>query len=84
MGKRRNHVAVAAYIALLTFLTYTSVYAFRKPFTVARFQDFQLMGLPLQTVLIISQVVGYMLSKFAGIRIISTLKDSADGRLQLC
>ena len=74
MGRRRNHVAVAAYIALLTFLTYTSVYAFRKPFTVARFQDFQLMGLPLQTVLIISQVVGYMLSKFAGIRIISALK----------
>lgn len=74
MGRSRNHLAVAAYIALLTFLTYTSVYAFRKPFTVSRFEGYQLMGLPLQTILIISQVIGYMLSKFAGIRVISALK----------
>lgn len=67
-------MAVAVYIAALTFLTYTSVYAFRKPFTVATFSGYQLMGLPLQTVLIISQVIGYMLSKFAGIRVISALR----------
>lgn len=67
-------VNAGLYIAVLTFFTYTSVYAFRKPFTVAGFTGISYLGLSYQTLLIISQVIGYMLSKFAGIRIISSLK----------
>jgi hypothetical protein len=73
----KHRILVALYIAILTFMTYTAVFAFRKPFTVAVFEGKTLLGLPLQTVLIVSQVLGYMLSKFAGIRIISSLNRQA-------
>ena len=65
---------MALYISALIFLTYTSVFAFRKPFTVAGFEGRTMLGLPYQTLLIISQVIGYMLSKFVGIRFISALR----------
>jgi len=64
----------ALYISALIFFTYTSVFAFRKPFTVAGFEGKAMLGLPYQTLLIISQVIGYMLSKFVGIRFISALR----------
>jgi MFS family permease len=74
----KNHslkqVLMATYIAMLTFSAYTCVYAFRKPFTVATFSGETFSGITYQTTLIISQVIGYMLSKFAGIRFISALK----------
>jgi hypothetical protein len=69
-----RRISSGLYIASLTFFTYTSVYAFRKPFTVAGFEGESYLGLNYQTLLIISQVIGYMLSKFAGIRVISSLK----------
>lgn len=59
--------------ALLSFLTYTSVYAFRKPFTVALYSGISFWGISYQSLLIISQVIGYMLSKFSGIRFIGEL-----------
>jgi len=71
---KTRQVLTALNIAALTFLAYTCVYAFRKPFTVATFSGEQLFGISYQTVLIICQVIGYMLSKFAGIRFISSLK----------
>jgi MFS family permease len=61
------------YIAALTFCMYSSVYAFRKPFTVATFNEWEMLGISYQTLLIISQVIGYMFSKFAGIKFISSL-----------
>ncbi|MFN4312984.1 MAG: DUF5690 family protein [Chitinophagaceae bacterium] len=67
-------VAIGA--ALVSFLAYSSVYAFRKPFTAARFEGQIFAGVSYQTWLIISQVIGYMLSKFAGIRFIAELKRS--------
>ena len=68
-GVRRS-----VYAALVSFLAYSCVYAFRKPFTVGNFDDLVFFGLSYQTLLIIAQVLGYMLSKFYGIRFISGLK----------
>src|SRR5215510_14882639 len=59
---------------MITFLAYSSVYAYRKPFTVATFDGLKFWGVSYQTLLIISQVVGYMLSKFYGIKFIAELK----------
>ncbi|MET0243482.1 MAG: DUF5690 family protein [Flavitalea sp.] len=73
-----NKVLVAGSAALVAFLAYSSVYALRKPFTVATFQGTSYFGISYQTMLIISQVIGYMLSKFAGIRVIAEMK--AKGR----
>ena len=60
--------------ALVAFLAYSSVYAYRKPFTVATFDGIQFWGISYQTLLIISQVIGYMVSKFYGIKFIAELK----------
>jgi MFS family permease len=69
-----RQVATALYAAVVAFLTYASIYAYRKPFTVATFEEISFWGVPYQTLLIISQVIGYMLSKFYGIRFIAELK----------
>jgi MFS family permease len=69
-----KQIQAALYAALIAFLTYASVYAYRKPFTVATFGDLQYWGVRYQTLLIIFQVIGYMLSKFYGIKFISELK----------
>lgn len=59
---------------MIAFLAYSSVYAYRKPFTVATFDGLKFRGITYQSLLIISQVIGYMLSKFAGIKFIAELK----------
>jgi MFS family permease len=71
-GSKRILVAVCA--AAISFLAYSSVYAYRKPFTVATFNGLSFLGISYQTLLIISQVIGYMLSKFYGIKFIAELK----------
>lgn len=72
--KNYSGFAGLVYIALIAFLAYSSVYAFRKPFTVGDFDGLKFWNIPYQTLLIIAQVLGYMLSKFYGIRFISGLK----------
>lgn len=69
-----KQIANAIYLAVVVFFTYASVFAFRKPFTVATFEGLQYWNVSYQTLLIISQVVGYMLSKFYGIKFISELQ----------
>tara|TARA_R110000796_G_scaffold183498_2_gene300005 strand:+ start:81112 stop:82329 length:1218 start_codon:yes stop_codon:yes gene_type:complete len=49
------------------------MYAFRKPFAVATFEGLSLWGVDYKIILIIAQVIGYMLSKFIGIKVISEL-----------
>ncbi|WP_373517783.1 DUF5690 family protein [Pricia sp.] len=66
--------------ALASFGTYFCMYAFRKPFTVATYENLDFIGIDYKIVLIIAQVIGYMLSKFIGIKLISELK--AENRLK--
>jgi MFS family permease len=70
----RKQILVALYAALVAFLAYASIYAYRKPFTVATFDGIAFWGISYQSLLIISQGLGYMLSKFWGIKFISELK----------
>ena len=73
---------VALYAALLSFLTYASVYAFRKPFTVGTFeQEGNVFGIPYKDALVIAQALGYMISKFYGIRFIAELGKFGRGNL---
>jgi MFS family permease len=50
------------------------MYAFRKPFSVGVYENLFLWGLDYKIILISSQVLGYMLSKFIGIKVVSELK----------
>lgn len=64
----------AMYGAICAFGVYCCMYAFRKPFTVGEFKDLQFLNIDYKVWLIIAQVIGYMFSKFYGIRFISSLK----------
>ncbi|MEO1652793.1 MAG: DUF5690 family protein, partial [Bacteroidota bacterium] len=62
------------YAILAAFGTYFCMYAFRKPFTVATFEEYQFWGFHnFKIVLVLSQALGYTLSKFIGIGLISSL-----------
>ena len=74
MKTNQKDIRFLAYGALASFGTYFCMYAFRKPFTVATFENLYFLGVDYKIVLIIAQVIGYMLSKFIGIKLISELK----------
>jgi MFS family permease len=76
----KSHPAlVSVYAALAAFFTYSCMYAFRKPFTAATFENIFVWGLKYKDVLVISQLVGYTLSKFLGIKIIAEMKSKNRG-----
>ncbi|MEX6625496.1 DUF5690 family protein [Tenacibaculum salmonis] len=60
--------------SIAAFGTYFCMYAFRKPFTVATFENLAFWGVDYKILLIVAQVVGYTLSKFVGIKVISEMK----------
>lgn len=60
-----------AFAALVTFSVYTCMYGYRKAFTAAAFEGQTFMAVSYKVWLVIAQVIGYMLSKFAGIRFIA-------------
>ncbi len=58
----------AAYAVAMAFSTYFAMYAFRRPFAAAYYEGSTFAGIDLKSALIISQLVGYALSKFIGIK----------------
>ncbi len=58
-----------------SFSTYFCMYAFRKPFSAAQYENLALLGtqVDLKTAFVISQVVGYTLSKYLGIKFCSEI-----------
>lgn len=62
------------WVGLAAFATYSCMYAFRKSFSVGLFEGIYYLGLDFKSLLIITQSIGYMLSKFIGIKFISELK----------
>jgi hypothetical protein len=61
------------YAVAVAFTTYFCMYAFRKPFAAAKFEGLSFFGteVELKTALVVSQIVGYALSKFVGIKVCS-------------
>ena len=55
-------------------LSYSLVYALRKPFTAATFDGMDFFGMDYKTAASMVQISGYFLSKLAGIKLISELK----------
>src|SRR6202012_559943 len=62
-----------AFASLAGFATYFSMYAFRKPFAAASFDHVAgwHYALDFKIALVLSQLIGYALSKFIGIRVIA-------------
>lgn len=55
-------------------LSYSLVYALRKPFTAAEFDSLQVAGMNYKIVVSVIQLVGYVCAKMLGIKFISELK----------
>ena len=65
---------IGIYAAVAAFLTYTMIFGFRKSFTVCTFDGMTVGSLSYKTVLVLSQMMGYLMAKFYGIKFISELK----------
>ena len=61
---------LAVWAIAAAFTAYFCMYAFRKPFAAGSFEG-EIFGLQLKIALVLSQVIGYALSKFVGIRLVS-------------
>jgi hypothetical protein len=61
------------YTAVSAFCLYTCIFALRKTFGVATYDGLSFGGVDYKVWMVISQVVGYMLSKFIGIKVVSEL-----------
>lgn len=80
---KTNRVQVSIYAAVVVFLAYTMIFGFRKSFTVATFDSITVGGYSYKTILVITQVLGYMLAKFYGVKYISELKRTGRGAIIL-
>lgn len=81
----RRHRAMSDLLFILwaggaALLAYSLVYALRKPFTAAQFDGLTFFGMDYKVAVSIMQLLGYVLSKFLGIKFISELKPA--GRLR--
>ena len=82
--KKNNQLYSAVYAALICFLTYACIYAFRKPFTVGIYENMpSYFGIAFKNLLVIAQVMGYTASKIFGVKFIAELKRVGRGKLIL-
>src|SRR5258708_1709422 len=66
--------AFVLYVSVTSFVVYASMYGFRKAFTAASYDGVQFLHISYKVVLVISQVMGYCLSKFYGIKFIAGMR----------
>ena len=67
-------IQTGLFAAVVVFLAYTMIFGFRKSYTVCTFDGLQFFGLNYKIILVLSQMIGYLLAKFYGIKFISELK----------
>jgi hypothetical protein len=82
---RASPFVFAAYAGSVAFATYFCMYAFRKPFAAASFAEARFFGtaIQLKTTYVISQIVGYTLSKYIGVKVCSEATPGRRGRMLL-
>lgn len=77
----RSKTFFIVWCMLAAFGAYFCMYAFRKPFNAGTYSSLFLGDIGYKSVLIIAQAIGYMLSKFIGIKVISELKAVSRNKL---
>jgi len=75
----KSSAVLVASISLYAFVIYSCMYGFRKPYTVATYSNIFFLGISYKVCLVIAQVLGYMCSKFYGIKFISGMKPGYRG-----
>lgn len=65
---------LAVYASIFIFLIYTCAYGFWKPFTAGIYAGETLWGFDVKVLYVLSEIIGYALSKFIGIRLLSSMR----------
>ncbi len=73
----------AAWCVTAAFGAYFCMYAFRKPFTAGTYAGDELWGVQYKVVLVVAQVLGYTVSKFLGIKVVSEVSPARRAGLLL-
>jgi hypothetical protein len=73
VGRKSTWVKHPAWSMIAAFGCYFCVYGFRKPFTAGQYVDQYWLGIHWKSILISSQIAGYMLSKWCGIFFVSSI-----------
>jgi len=68
-----NAFAFSAYCSVAAFGTYFCMYAYRKPFAAGTYEGLEHWGVDYKIILIVAQILGYTLSKFIGIKVVSEM-----------
>ncbi len=71
--RRTSTFNFTIYASLISFCLYTCIFALRKTFGVATYEGLSYWGVDFKGWMVIAQVLGYLLSKFLGIKIVSEL-----------
>lgn len=69
--KNTSGFTFALYTSLAAFCCYACIFSVRKTFGAGIYQDFSFLGGDYKIWMVISQAVGYMISKFIGIKVVS-------------
>ncbi len=72
--RRTSTFNFTLYAALVSFCLYTCIFALRKTFGVATYEGISYWGVDFKGWMVISQVIGYLISKFIGIKVASELQ----------
>ena len=72
--KQTSSFNFALYASVISFCLYTCIFALRKTFGVATYEGISYWGVDFKGWMVIAQVLGYLISKFIGIKIVSELQ----------
>ena len=70
-----SSVFLSIYASFFIFLGYTIMYAYRKPFAAGLYEGDMIWGVDAKILFILSQIFGYAISKFVGIRFLPTIRN---------
>lgn len=73
-NRKLNDIVFTLWAGLAALLTYSMIYALRKPYTAASFEGMTFFGMDYKSAATTIQILGYLIAKFVGIKLISELK----------
>ncbi len=74
--KRTNALSFTLYASVVSFCLYTCIFALRKTFGVATYDGLAYWGVDFKILMVTFQVIGYLISKFVGIKVVSEMKST--------
>lgn len=75
----KYYIVQTIYAFIAAFASYFCAYAYRKPFSASSYEGHKIWGVNYKIMLITLQAIGYTISKFAGIKIVSELNPKNRG-----